>query len=420
MNKKELSVKKSNYLNQASYKLSVIEQKVIALLAAQIKDDDIGFQPYCLDIREFQTLIGNKSMNYAYIEEVANSLQNRELHIQFTNAQGAVEHLNTRWLSSSRYIEGTGVVELRFDPNLQPFLLQLKNRFTMYRLENIIQLTSQFSIRLYELLKQYENIGSRTFTLEELREFIGIDDTQYRLYADFKRRVILAAQKELKEKSDVFFEFEEVKVGRSVGKLLFHIFTQPTPAKNITPVSSNKTAKKIEADDGLKELLEILPEEYRNKSSLKKTLLKYLASDGKDYVIRNIIYANDHSDRSNYRAYLSKSLQSDYGLAYQEDQEAKKEVADRQREAQEKVIKQQDFERLRVENEYANHKKAREMIAKLSDEEKLALELEAVQQLPEPIQEKYRRNKKDSIISMQIRIKLESIFINKHPEMFET
>ena len=147
-------------------------------------------------------------------------------------------------------------------------------------------------------------------------------------------------------------------------------------------------------------------------------MLKYLASDGKDYVVRNIIYANDHSNRSNYRAYLSKSLQSDYGLAYQEDQEVKKEVADRQREAQEKVIKQQDFERLRVENEYANHKKAREMIAKLSDEEKLALELEAVQQLPEPIQEKYRRNKKDSIIVLQIRIKLESLFISKHPEIF--
>lgn len=418
MNKKELSVKKSNYLNQASYKLSVIEQKVIALLAAQIKDDDIGFQPYCLDIREFQTLIGNKSMNYAYIEEVANSLQNRELHIQFTNAQGAVEHLNTRWLSSSRYIEGTGVVELRFDPNLQPFLLQLKNRFTMYRLENIIQLTSQFSIRLYELLKQYENIGSRTFTLEELREFIGIDDTQYRLYADFKRRVILAAQKELKEKSDVFFEFEEIKVGRSVGKLLFHIFTQPTPAKNITPVN-NKTAKKIETDAGLEELLLLLPEEYRSKSSLKKTLLKYLASDGKDYVVRNIIYANDHSNRSNYRAYLSKALQSDYGLAYQEDQEAKKEAVDRQRQAQEKVAKQQDFERLRVEHERANHLKAREMIAKLSDEEKSALELEAVQQLPEPIQAKYQHNKKDSIAAIQIRINLETIFISKHPEIFK-
>ena len=40
MEEKDLSVKKSNYLNQASYKLSVVEQKVIALLAAQIKETD--------------------------------------------------------------------------------------------------------------------------------------------------------------------------------------------------------------------------------------------------------------------------------------------------------------------------------------------------------------------------------------------
>ena len=144
-----------------------------------------------------------------------------------------------------------------------------------------------------------------------------------------------------------------------------------------------------------------------------------MASDGKDYVVRNIIYANDHSNRSNYRAYLSKALQSDYGLAYQEDQEAKKEAVDRQRQAQEKVAKQQDFERLRVEHERANHLKAREMIAKLSDEEKSALELEAVQQLPEPIQAKYQHNKKDSIAAIQIRINLETIFISKHPEIFK-
>ena len=131
MENKNLSVKKSNYLNQASYKLSVIEQKVIALLAAQIKETDTDFQPYCLNIKKFQSLAGNKSMNYTYIEDVSKSLQDKEVNVTYMNDSGQKVHLKTRWLASSKYVEGSGVVELRFDPNLKPFLLMLKNRFTM-------------------------------------------------------------------------------------------------------------------------------------------------------------------------------------------------------------------------------------------------------------------------------------------------
>ena len=39
-----------------------------------------------------------------------------------------------------------------------------------------------------------------------------------------KNRIILKAQQELKEKTDISFDFEEVKTGRKVTSIKFHIY----------------------------------------------------------------------------------------------------------------------------------------------------------------------------------------------------
>ena len=418
MEKKDLSVKKSNYLNQASYKLSVVEQKLIAMLVAQIKNDATDFKPYSLNIKDFCSLIGVESSNYSYIVSVAKSLLDRDVHFWYVNDKGKNIEVITKWLSSCVHTEGSGTVEMNFDNVLKPFLLQLRNRFTLYRLENILQLTSVFSIRIYELLKQYENMGSVVFTLDDLKNFIGIDENQYKMYADFKRRVLVNAQKEIKSKCDIYFDYDEIKVGRGIGKILFYIKTQTIPPKNVT--DSAKQTKKVQPENPeLEEVLLVLPEKYRKLVSYKKMLAKYLKEVDKNYIIRNIIYTNVHSDESNYRAYLSKSLYNDYGLAYQEDQEIKQEEAKRQKEKAINEAKQKELEYIKIQKEKENRDKARKMIDKLSEEEKSALETEALEQLKSPFKERYERNRNNSIGALQMRLIKENIIMQRHPEEFK-
>lgn len=61
--------------------------------------------------------------------------------------------LQVAWLSSALHDEGTGTVILAFDPNLKPYLLDLKQNFVTYHLENIIRLKGAYSGRMYEILK---------------------------------------------------------------------------------------------------------------------------------------------------------------------------------------------------------------------------------------------------------------------------
>ncbi|NGY80988.1 replication initiation protein [Bacillus megaterium] len=78
---------------------------------------------------------------------------------------------NYNWVITSIYEENEGYITLQFHPSLKYLFLELKEKFTSYQLENVVRLNSVYSIRIYELLKQYERLRKRELTLEELRHF---------------------------------------------------------------------------------------------------------------------------------------------------------------------------------------------------------------------------------------------------------
>ena len=129
-------VKKANSLIEASYKLSVNEQRLILMLASSIKREDTDFQGYRISIREFSKLLDLRNKNvYREVEELVVGLREKSLKIYQENS---ILHLG--WLSSIEYFTGEGMLELCFDPKLKLFLLDLKDRFTSYKLKQIIQL----------------------------------------------------------------------------------------------------------------------------------------------------------------------------------------------------------------------------------------------------------------------------------------
>lgn len=210
---------KSNELVEASYKLTAGEQKIILKLVSVLKPEDKEFQRYKFKIKEFIDLLGIKDQSkYIEIPKIAEGLMKKILTIREKDGP-----LKVAWISAFKHYEGEGVIELEFSPYLKPYLLQLKSRFTSYSLKNAIQLKSGYSLRIYELLKQYAFIGERVFELSDLRYILAIEDEEYPLYADFKRYIIKQAQKEINLKTDISFDFEEIKTGKKVTSIKFII-----------------------------------------------------------------------------------------------------------------------------------------------------------------------------------------------------
>ncbi|EIJ77621.1 putative replication initiator protein (plasmid) [Bacillus methanolicus PB1] len=218
-------VTKSNMLIEANYKLGVVEQKIILCLASNIRPTDSDFKTYTLPVKEFNKLLGLKgSPKYTELRKITKELMQKVFEVRINK-----KVIQVAWLSYVAYNESEGTIDIRFDPFLRPYLLELKKEFTSYKLENVVKLKSSYAIRIYELLKQYEKLQKRTFFLDDLRKMLGAEDI-YPAYGNFKQRVLVPAQKELKKKTDISFEIEEIKVGRRVNKIKFLIF--PTKKKN--------------------------------------------------------------------------------------------------------------------------------------------------------------------------------------------
>jgi len=357
-------VRKSNYLIEASYKLSLNEQKFVLFLASKIKHSDEDFHPYRFEIADFLDFLEINTHSYERLDQIIDNLMGKKMKITFMNDDGQKTILNVNWISSTKYRVGDEAIGIRFDPELKPFMLQLQKRFTSYRLRDVIQLRSSFSIRIYELLKQYEGLGERTLEVQHLREMLGIEPEQYSLYANFKMRVIMPAKKELAEKTNLSFDFEEIKERHAVKKLRFFIKRKPAasavleiPAEIVSPEAGE-----------LQKLYELLPGVYQGMPSVKELVQRYHAEKGYDYVLRNIEYANDGSNAvnpganltrgSNYRNYLAVSLKKDFGLAARDDQKIEKA-----KEEEEKAKVEEEARVRRKKQEQEQHE--REVAAKV-------------------------------------------------------
>ncbi|WJQ05536.1 replication initiation protein (plasmid) [Geobacillus stearothermophilus] len=212
------AVTKSNVLIEANYKLSTLEQKIILYLISQIHKDDDDFKMYRLPIQEFSELLGYRgSPKYTELREITKNLMRKVLEIREGQKLKQMS-----WVSYVEYDGNSGYVSLSFDPRLKPYLLQLKREFTTYRLKNVMELKSSYSIRMYELLKRWQYVGEFQIQLDELRMMVGAGD-KYREYHNFKKRVLNPAQQEISEKTDIMFSYEEIREKRKVVSIRFHI-----------------------------------------------------------------------------------------------------------------------------------------------------------------------------------------------------
>lgn len=115
-------------------------------------------------------------------------------------------------------------IEINAHDDALPLMFDFKKDYFTYELWNALKLNSPNQIRMYELLKQYEKKGERTISLKELKHFLGIKEGQYQRFGDFKVRILKKAQEELKENTDIFFEYELIKKGVKVIAIKFLIF----------------------------------------------------------------------------------------------------------------------------------------------------------------------------------------------------
>lgn len=209
----------NDLIQKTRYSLKLQEQRTLAYLVSKIKPDaETLEEEYQFTIKEFCKVCGvsDRGAMYEYAKQSIIDLYNAGFWLK------TEEHkLETmRWLEHVSIKDDTGVVTVKFSKTLEPYLIGLSREFTSYELINILPMKSQYSIRVYELIKSHAyEYGEYEVRVDDLKEQLAAEN--YVNFKDFRRRVLDKAVSEINEFTDLEIRYEQKKEGRKVNSLVF-------------------------------------------------------------------------------------------------------------------------------------------------------------------------------------------------------
>lgn len=215
-------VVKSNVLIQKFYTtLSTQQQKIILYLISQIKPWDEDFKEYYeFEILEFCRgcgIDGKNGNHYVILKKQLLDIRNNGFYVDVHNSTNSFSWIQKiKFSKDGKHTRGNGIVQIKLDEELKPFVLQLKDNFTRYQLNYVLKMKSKYAIRMYELVcsihfKELEPY-SKQYELSELKKILNAE--KYTEFRDFKSRVLTPSQNEINKLSDKMVYFQPIKTGK--------------------------------------------------------------------------------------------------------------------------------------------------------------------------------------------------------------
>lgn len=214
-------VVKDNRMIEASYTLDLVEQRIILMAIAWVREHGVTLtRDTWVEVRaqDYAEIYGvDTTIAYRQLKAACESLLDRRIRIKGVNpATRATAVYNSHWVNSAVYVETVGFVHLRFDETLIPYMSDVRTQFTSYNLDSVQKLSSTYAIRLYELLSQYKKIGKRKISIGDLKDFLECDSPAYERIDNFKKKVIDFSVAQINSSTDMECSYTTEKAGTRV------------------------------------------------------------------------------------------------------------------------------------------------------------------------------------------------------------
>jgi len=231
-------IAQSRQLVEARYNFTLWEMRLFIEVLEQIKKEDEELKRYRVYYKDLIREYGENKKDYKYIRKASIRLLRKVAHFDYVNEKGQERTYHTVLFTGAdtprnwQDEEEDMFIDFAVNGDLKEQLIQLKSNYLLYDKRHILRLKSKFSVRIYQLLKSHEREAKDTVIVEYevkiLREMLLVDEdgnpnNQYKDYHLFKKRVLLQAQKELKEHTDIAFSFDEIKKGRRIDRIRFFV-----------------------------------------------------------------------------------------------------------------------------------------------------------------------------------------------------
>jgi plasmid replication initiation protein len=232
-------IRKSANLIESKFKLPLLEQRILALCISKINPKkNILENPYRFSVKEYCSLTGSEERGmFQMLREAIESLKTRTLCKY--DADLKRERIYG-WIDKAD-VWDNGKIDIYIHNELSNELL-VKKKYAEYLLRNCLNFKSKYTLRFYELFEHWSFSGNKKINVDNLREMIGLDQTDYPRYTDFKKRVLSKSINEINSETEIHVEISEFRKDRKVDIIEFIITKSPPKISKTRAIESNKSS----------------------------------------------------------------------------------------------------------------------------------------------------------------------------------
>lgn len=259
-------VRKSYELITAKNKWSEIESKLLATFIKELNPkSERDFKELNISIESIEKLWGVK-INTTNLRNLCIELKRKVYEIpEYKVINEKIDYTKIKaydyvsLFSDIKYHLEAKYISFEFDKKMHPHLIDF-TRFVKYRIENILQFKSNYSISFYEYFKaemfKKETIKTVVLELDYMHEWLNTPKSYKDLYSNFKNKVLTPVMEDLQKHTDIYFKFKEEKTGKKVTRIVF------TVTQNVSMEEKAKLFDDLEFDSKY--------DKYKGKSCLYK------------------------------------------------------------------------------------------------------------------------------------------------------
>jgi plasmid replication initiation protein len=221
------NVTKSHALSRAYYRFGLVEKRCMEALISKLHPLRSDNNPNEIELSAMEYAKAyNVPTNVAY-RDIASAVQ-AMMHRVITadRPKGKKGKIEFTLMAKAEYKDDEGRISCAFNPYIVPYLIGLREKFSSYPLKKVVNFSSSYTWRFYELLVSWAQpkqdtggifAGWFTVSVDELREMLGVPDS-YK-WSDFQRQVLDVIDIELKEKAHIYVKIERIKTIRKITHL---------------------------------------------------------------------------------------------------------------------------------------------------------------------------------------------------------
>jgi len=209
--------------------MSVIEKKLILLAMSKRRPNHMQSDLTLpleieLSVSDWAAAYGDtdKKNIYRQLKSASESLFERSVLIPINSTA----EKRIAWVDSCEYQEKKARIILKFGYSMSMYLTKFES-YSEFELSKISQIKTYYGIRLFEILNMYFHESNTAkyalIDVEDFKKMCGLEDGTYRIFSDFKNRILTPAIEDVKKTGLIFNpDYETLKTGKKVSSIIFY------------------------------------------------------------------------------------------------------------------------------------------------------------------------------------------------------